>query len=154
MIKSLNGRALSLCCHRNDDVHPHTEEPWSLEEETLLCMPEENRRKKKKAIKKRSPKYKKEEIKNQKNKKKSIRLKNQDPHQARHTSSWRSSSTWWFRSVSCYFGLRPPMCKEEDANALYWRGICASMTYLKSSQATNKPKNHKNKIKRKPKPPK
>lgn len=110
------------------------------------------REQKKNAMKKRNQKDKKEEIKNQKNKKKSIREKNQDPRQARHTSSWRSSSTWWFRSVSCYFGLRPPICKEEDANALYRRGLCASMTYPKSSQAINKPKNHKNKIKRNPKP--
>jgi len=48
--------------------------------------------------------------------------------------------------------LKTPIRKEEDASTLYWRGLCASMTYPKSSQAINKPKNHKNKTKRNPKP--
>jgi len=47
-----------------------------------------------------------------------------------------------------------PICEEEDAFTLCRRGLCASMTYPKSSQAINKPKTHKNKINRNPKTPK
>jgi len=89
---------------------------------------------------------KKEETKNPKKHKEINLLKEPKPYQARHTSSWRSSSTWRFSSVSCYFGSRVPICEDEDAFTLYRRGPCASVTYLKSSQAIN---NHKNSQKQK-----
>jgi len=62
---SLNGRALSLCCHRTDEVHPHTEEPRSLQEETFLWMPAKKKRKKspKNSRNKEGTKIKKEEKK-------------------------------------------------------------------------------------------
>jgi len=71
-----------------------------LERKALLWMPAKNRRKKKKKTpeKKRRPKIQKRRNKEEKEKERR--------HQARHTSSWRSSSIGRFRSVSCYFGSR------------------------------------------------
>jgi hypothetical protein len=58
-----------------------------LEEKALFCMPAKTQKLRNKKI--QNTKKKKERTKK---KKKPIPMKNQDLHQARHTSSWKSSS--------------------------------------------------------------
>lgn len=88
-----------------------------LERKALLWMPATNRRKKNQEMKKTpNTKEKKERTRKEKETKSLKELitfplpqKKKPPpkkNQARHTSSWRSSSLGRFRLVSCYFGSR------------------------------------------------
>jgi len=120
-----------------------------LEEKTLLWMPAKTQKLRNK--KTQNTKKKKERTKK---KKKSVCMKNQDPHQARHPSSWKSSSIWRCRSVSCYFGSRSLYATRKmlklsvgEASVLVW-------PIHHHLEDINKPKTYKNKIKRNLKPSK
>jgi hypothetical protein len=104
---------------------------------------------------KEGSKIQKEERKTPKKKEKSTRLKNQEPHPPGKTHKLMEKVPQSEDSVKLVVtSAHDPICEEEDAFTLSRRGPCASMTYPKSSQSINKPKTHKNKINRNPKPPK